>query len=493
MKILLRPVFENVEEGEYYGMLSMRQPNQDALDGELRAYLNEIFPEPGRAIERVRGTNFYLVDVLNDNPDNIKTWYDTHLADALARGFVVDRDWEIFPKDERQPVDEGVGMYLDTLANYSNMGFDFDTEEGRENVYGFTMVEDNLEGVLLPDLYAQGFDYIGQSFAKSKLMNSVFRKAFLQLVNFQNANLTGVDFQEADLRYAFFQGADLTGANFQGANLTGANFNYTNWQEALNLIDNPTFTAPARQLVLEQEEEDDEALEGDKNTCYAVTDLYDKNIDKYLAKDPGNFILVVGDNKECESLVNLQLQYYSKELRDMEGYYECSQSVIDWQNTAGHTKLAFNPEDYITDIEYVKVGSYNQYIVKPDWFYDGPAPDPRVFKLVSTGERKRLISKRIAKRYGTDVVSDVHCDPKDTFEIFRLEPVVPIKTIRRKSTKRKTTKRKTTKRKKTATTIKSRKVLHHRTRGRTLTAADETTAGGGRKKKRTLKKRLKRN
>lgn len=245
MKILLKPMFENEEEGEYYGLLSMRQPNQDALDGELRAYLNEIFPEPGRAIERVRGTNFYSVDVLNDAPDNIKTWYDTHLADALARGFVVDRDWEIFPKDERQPVDEGVTMYFDTLAETPvNMGFDFDTEEGRENVYRYTLRNDSLEGVLLPDLYAQGFDYTAMSFAKSKLMNSVFRKAFLQLVNFQYADLTGVDFQDADLRYAFFQGADLTEANFLNADLTGAGFTGSNWREAKNLIDNPTFRAP---------------------------------------------------------------------------------------------------------------------------------------------------------------------------------------------------------------------------------------------------------
>jgi Leucine-rich repeat (LRR) protein len=242
---------------------------------------------------------------------------------------------------------------------------------------------------------------------------------------------------------------------------------------------------------LVEEEEDDEALEGDENTCYSVIDLYDKNIDKFLTKDPGNFILVFNGNKECESLANLRKQYFSKELNDYEGYYECSQSVIDWQNELDsnnnprHTKLAFRKEDYHSEVEYVKVGSANHYIVKPDWFYDGPVPAPRMFKLISTGNKKRLLSKRIAKNYGTNVVSDVHCDPLDTFEIFKLKPVSPGRTVWRKSTKRR----------KAATTGRLRKTMNNRTKRRSLTAANDTTmAGGSRKKKRTsLKKRLKRN
>lgn len=175
---------------------------------------------------------------------------------------------------------------------------------------------------------------------------------------------------------------------------------------------------------LVEEEEDDEALEGDENTCYSVIDLYDKNIDKFLTKDPGNFILVFNRKKECESLKNLRKQYFSAELNDYEGYYECKQSVMDSQKQTGFTQTAFRKGDYYPDVEYVKVGSANHYIVKPDWFYKGPVPEPRMFKLVSTGNKKPLLSKRIAKNYGTNVVSDVHCDPMDTFEICRLEPVL---------------------------------------------------------------------
>ena len=299
--------------------------------------------------------------------------------------------------------------------------------------------------------------------------------------------------------YASFNQADLTRANFKDANLRGAVFHGSNWKDAINLADNPTFTEPttriasAQKLILQQQEaEDDEALPGDKNTCYAVIDLYDKNIDKYLAKDPGNFILKKGKNKECESLENLKQQYFSEVLNDYEGYYECSQSVIDWQNSLDmdnnprHTKIAFNPEDYITDVEYVKVGSANHYIVKPKWFYAGPVPEPRMFNLVSTGKKKQLLSKRIATHYGTNVVSDVHCDPLDTFEIYRLKPVFLKTRTVRKTTKR--TARKTTARK---TTRKLRKVLHRQTKRRSLTAADETTAGGGRKRKTKKRKHKK--
>jgi hypothetical protein len=441
-------------------------------------------------------TNYYIVHPLpGETITDIDDWFNGYLERAVDRGFVDMMEVEVEPydsiegridhendgeEDVRGNIIKGPVLYMTSMDFPIPDFFDFTTEEGRIDIMRYIDPYDHLDQIQIDHLFADKRNFMGLSFNNSILNNASFVGAFFPLGTFIESKLKKANFSGADLRYADLTRADLSEANFTGANLTGAIFTDSNWREARNISDNPTFTQP---LALAQtEEEDDEALPDDKNTCYAVTDLYDKNIDKYLAKKPGNFILVVGDNKECESLENLKQQYYSQELRDMEGYYECSQFVIDWQNKAGHTKLAFNPEDYITDIEYVKVGSYNQYIVKPDWFYDGPAPDPRVFKLVSTGERKRLISKRIAKRYGTNVVSDVHCDPKDTFEIFRLEPVFP----KKKSTKRKTPKKSKSTKRKTPQKTK-RKVFHHRTRGRALTAADNTHAGGGRRKKRTNK------
>jgi hypothetical protein len=238
--------------------------------------------------------------------------------------------------------------------------------------------------------------------------------------------------------------------------------------------------------LVEEEEEDDEALDGDTNTCYSVIDLYDKNIDKYLTKDPGNFILVFNEKKECESLKNLRKQYFSKELNDYEGYYECAQNVMNNQKQTGFTQTAFRKGDYYPDVEYVKVGSANHYIVKPDWFYDGPVPEPRMFHLASIGKKKPLLSKRIAKNYGTNVVSDVHCDPLDMFEIYELKPGFPnakkstTKTMMKKTMMKKTM-RKTMR--KTGRSI----YTGHRTRGRrrsSSSASNGPMAGGKSRKKR---------
>jgi uncharacterized protein YjbI with pentapeptide repeats len=504
MKILLEPnfMFENGNYEGYVGINSMLDGYQDILDGEIVAELEEIFPEPERDIKRVGETNYYSVDMLNDDIDSINTWYKTHLYKATnERGYVERDSWTIqLQEDVDYAPEDGQEFDVDEMTIRTNAGeilfpdLDFDTAEGRADAMGYVNIDNDLYGVDIENLYAKETNFMGLTFDDSKLNKSVFTEAFLPMTKFNRCKLREADFRYADLMYASFQQADLTGANFKDANLRGAIFHGSNWKDAINLANNPTFTEPttriasAQKLILQQQEaEDDEALPGDKNTCYAVIDLYDKNIDKYLEKDPGNFILINGKNKECESLTNLKQQYFSEELNDYEGYYECSQSVIDWQNAAGHTKIAFNPEDYITDVEYVKVGSANHYIVKPKWFYAGPVPEPRMFNLVSTGKKKRLISKRIAKLYGSDVVSDVHCDPLDTFEIYRLKPVFLKAITLRKTTKR--TARKTTARKTTAR--KLRKVLHRQTKRRSLTAADETTAGGGRKhrsKKRKHKK-----
>ena len=538
MKILLKPIFDYYDHDElqYKGLNYMN--NQDVLVSDIDGYLtNVFFEERDRTFQRLGQTNYYTVDTLDGEViANIKDWFTGYVDRAQsATAFTEMMDVEVEPQDTVSSI--SAQMYIDLMTAPPHPDYQFGNSDGRQEFMDDFDETNNLESVNLDNLNGNRINFAGVSFRQSQLNDSSFVDAKLQLTNFTGANLERTNFTGANLRYADFNDANLTGANFSnaeiggadfsGANLTGANFSGTdllgvyfvnsNWQEAINLADNPTFgtailTVPAQQpiqIALQQPElEDDEAVEGDKNTCYAVTDLYDKNIDKYLAKDPGNFILVNGENKECESLVNLQRQYYSNELRDMEGYYECSQSLIDWQNQPWRnergeierrpTRIVFNPEDFITDVEYVKVGSANHYIVKPDWFYAGPAPAPRMFKLVATSERKRLISKRIATIYGANVVSDVHCDPLDTFDIFRLEPVFPKKSTKRKSaTKRKSrTKRKSTKKSKSATKRnprKLRKVLRRRTMGRALTAADETTAGGGLKKKRTLKKHSKRN
>ena len=253
MKILLRPSFMyevgNIQGHE--GMISMTEENQDELNEKIISYLSEIFPDPGRDIKRVNKTNYYTIDVLNDEIDNIQTWYDIHLADAVARGFVEDREWIIHLKedvddqpDEDEPfAAEEVRFVTDVSELYS--GLDFDTEEGREYVMRLVNVHDDLYQVDIPDLFAKKTNFMGLSFTQSKLNKSIFTEAILPMTKFNQCELRDADFQKADLRFAEFQGADLAGANFKDAELLYCVFDGSNWQDAINLADNPTFFQPA--------------------------------------------------------------------------------------------------------------------------------------------------------------------------------------------------------------------------------------------------------
>jgi hypothetical protein len=168
-------------------------------------------------------------------------------------------------------------------------------------------------------------------------------------------------------------------------------------------------------------EEYEEAEEDDPNKCFYSYGYYDVNIQKYLDKHPDNFVIEYGKNVECESLSNLKKLFTNNDVYDI--YYECSASNIKKTAEKGFTPISFSPEDYYTDTEYVKVSpTTNIFIVKPDWMYDGPVPEPRRFKLVNTGVKKRLIERSLTES-GANVVSGIHCDPLDTFDIYKLEPI----------------------------------------------------------------------
>jgi len=232
------------------GIISMTEENEHKLNGEIVSYLSDIFPEPGRDIKRVSETNYYSVNVLNDEIDKIQTWYDIHLADANARGFVADREWLIHlnenvadrPDEDEPFAAEEISFVTNDHELFPDL--DFDTAEGREDVMGLVNVHDDLFRVNIPVLYAKKTNFMGIMFYQSKLNKSIFTEAILPMTTFNQCELIDADFQKADLRYAKFKQSGLAGANFKDAKLTGANFTGSNWQDAINLADNPTFTPP---------------------------------------------------------------------------------------------------------------------------------------------------------------------------------------------------------------------------------------------------------
>jgi hypothetical protein len=248
MNILLRPTFlYYVDDEEYLGVNEMKESNQDMLDGELLAYFKEIFPECD--LKRVPKTNYYLAKLLDEPVDDIRVWYMTHLDKAIANGFIEDRDWLIEPDVDDGESVETDEMFIDT-TEMSTVPTNIDIDTQRDEAMGFIRSANNLDSVDIPDLFAKKTDYTGLSFYRSNLNRSVFTEAILPMTIFQNAVLTGANFQGADLRYASFEGANLTGANFQDAQLKGAKFDGSNWQEAINLADNPSFVKPPVDIAI---------------------------------------------------------------------------------------------------------------------------------------------------------------------------------------------------------------------------------------------------
>jgi uncharacterized protein YjbI with pentapeptide repeats len=330
---------------------------------------------------------------------------------------------------------------------------------------------------------------IGADFADAELNNADFNKADLRGSEFPVATITGkASFVGADLKFSNFSGADLTGADLSDADFRHTNLSATTltdciinentkiygaklddaiydenlneanrqqyeddieYEEYIRLLQGPdgeeeeweqegeyeseaqeddADMEPDEVEVAEVEDDeslDDEAVEGDKNICFDYIYGDDKNILKYLQKNPLNLVIKKTNGEfECESLSSLRKQYKNERSGKYKyyGYYECSKELMDKVKETGTTPMDFGINDYDSTKEYVKIGSALSYIEKPDWIYDGPPAEPRIYELVSTGEKKYLVEKSLTKS-GANVVSGIHCDLNDYFEIFKLVPI----------------------------------------------------------------------
>jgi len=167
-----------------------------------------------------------------------------------------------------------------------------------------------------------------------------------------------------------------------------------------------------------------EVDEGPKSALDLATGL---NVDykKFLAHSPKNYILINDTNgdKTCYSLDDIIHQSLDTN-RIPEVYYECDyERIMRPQIERGqNAPLGFGPGDYNNSVEYVKIDYINAFIVKPNW-NEVPA-EPRMFKLVSTTNKKYLLSRSIAKG-GANVVGGVHCDKHDDKNISILVPITP--------------------------------------------------------------------
>jgi len=161
-------------------------------------------------------------------------------------------------------------------------------------------------------------------------------------------------------------------------------------------------------------------------TCFDAYMLSDEDIQQYLSESPNNFVLRTvlpggGSKYECQSLDTL------KTMNQIEGpipdddervdspykiFYEC--------NASGSGNIAGR--------KFVKLGSELNMVIKPDWFWDGPIPEPRIFTLQRETEDvfrfivSTIFPTRLPAYFYTGAVSADHCNQVSPVAVFRLVP-----------------------------------------------------------------------
>jgi len=226
--------------------------------------------------------------------------------------------------------------------------------------------------------------------------------------------------------------------------------NISGWVVNPNLVSKDTFkgctSMPIEYMIGYMEDDEDEEADetiAPKDKCFWSYGPYDIESKKWLKKS-GNFIVQVPDIEtkspgsgiiltESENYHCLSLEYL-KQVSKIEGkedkyetFHECSKDVMAKVLAPnGITPLGFgyddDKKDYNICVSYVKIDAY--FVEKPDWFWNGPVPEPRKFKLVKLeGGEKYLVSRSIAL-YGHNAISGVHCDKSDKHYIYKLAPSV---------------------------------------------------------------------
>ena len=113
----------------------------------------------------------------------------------------------------------------------------------------------------------------------------------------------------------------------------------------------------------------------------------------WLKKDPNNFVISPGldTSWEAHSIPRIQTTALLQgEVDNMppkpaglpdpyyKMFYKCKNGRIEKNADGSPTQV------------YVKISFFSTIIEKPDWVFDGPPPEPRVFELVPTGENAIL-------------------------------------------------------------------------------------------------------
>jgi len=108
---------------------------------------------------------------------------------------------------------------------------------------------------------------------------------------------------------------------------------------------------------------------------YEDEDIYD-----YLLQDKNNFIVQLTNNNNYEAF-NLDDLFSFFKINELQEYFGIQAYNVFYECKNNNKSL--NPKNINKDVEYIKFGSSNFVVLKPDWFVQNTIiPEPRIFKLV---------------------------------------------------------------------------------------------------------------
>jgi len=117
-------------------------------------------------------------------------------------------------------------------------------------------------------------------------------------------------------------------------------------------------------------------------------DIYD-----YLLQDNNNFIIQLPgiDNYE---VLNLDDIFSILKINELEQYYGIEEYNVFYE--CKENNLSLSPENVNKDVEYIKIGSSNTVVLKPEWLVQNSIiPEPRIFKLVKHKKINALASIKV--------------------------------------------------------------------------------------------------
>lgn len=161
--------------------------------------------------------------------------------------------------------------------------------------------------------------------------------------------------------------------------------------------------------------------EVESRSCFDAIMQSDEDIKEYLAEDKNNFVIKLpapSNNYECMSMDYLKSQWSvgADERPDLnqpyyKKWYECQEK----NNTP-------SPDNVMTNLSYIKIGSSLFLIEKPYWIYNGAPPEPRIFELYPGRQVTTITSSDMIDGSMFNYVSGDHCntEPLTSYKLGKI-------------------------------------------------------------------------